>query len=489
MHSDFLRIDSAQRANRLGLVFWTVPATISSRGQSVCLPFNNGSWWLSTSFQTIPMTSKARSQILIAATAVLFLGGITVLIVLRSLAPTPNLGEVRALARARQFHRAQMLLNRFLRVYPRNDRAHLLMAQLTTEPTNPQPGVALEHLGTIQTKVPKQTATLKFLAGKAHYQQGRYDLAEDCWTDALRLDPIVPEAGWALLDLLDKEGRQEEAHRLGMRLHEVEPDPRDRVRILLEMSRLDLEAPEARSQIDLFETLVKQHPENLPLALTLGLALVRFSRCDEGLELLRDVLRRHSNSAEAWDTWLSALSLTPEVDKLAEEFHHLPKELASDSRFAKHEGMVAQLARDWPRAIRAYRRAYAFEPYNNGVIYRFRSVLGQAKDTTEFERINQNYIDFKDAYLQMRGNFFESIDRDEDPRIQEKKDFKQTRGAYHEVLLIKALGVKPYPKLYQRLADLREKMGRSDEARAWHRLVLRDFPDDALSLAALARLK
>jgi hypothetical protein len=32
-------------------------------------------------------------------------------------------------------------------------------------------------------------------------------------------------------------------------------------------------------------------------------------------------------------------------------------------------------------------------------------------------------------------------------------------------------------------------MGRFDEARAWHRLVLRDVPHDALSLDALARLK
>ena len=45
------------------------------------------------------------------------------------------------------------------------------------------------------------------------------------------------------------------------------------------------------------------------------------------------------------------------------------------------------------------------------------------------------------------------------------------------------------PELYHRLAGLREQMGRFDEARAWHRLVLRDVPDDRLSLAALARLK
>ena len=60
------------------------------------------------------------------------------------------------------------------------------------------------------------------------------------------------------------------------------------------------------SQIALFEPLVKQHPENLPLALTLGQALVHFGRCDEGLELLRDALRCHPESSEAWDTWLSA---------------------------------------------------------------------------------------------------------------------------------------------------------------------------------------
>ena len=262
----------------------------------------------------------------------------------------------------------------------------------------------------------------------------------------------MPEAGWTLIDLLDKEGRQEEAHRLGMRMHEVEPDPRDRVRILLEMSRLDIEAPETHSQIVLFEPLVKEHPENLPLALTLGQALVRFNRCDEGLEVLREALRRHPDSFEAWDAWLSALSLTPEVDMLAEQFSRLPRTLASDPHFAKHEGMIGQLARDWPRAVRAYRRAFAFEPYNQGVIYRFRAVLGQAKATAELERINHFYINFQAAFLQMRGNFFESADRDEDPKIGEK-DFKQTRGAYHEMVAIKTLGMKPYPKLFQRFAD------------------------------------
>ena len=50
------------------------------------------------------------------------------------------------------------------------------------------------------------------------------------------------------------------------------------------------------------------------------------------------------------------------------------------------------------------------------------------------------------------------------------------------------LGTDPHPDLYHRLADLREHMGRPDEAAAWHRHVLKDQPDDLVSLAAVKRL-
>jgi tetratricopeptide (TPR) repeat protein len=434
------------------------------------------------------MTNRVRKQFLFAAMAVAFLAAIATLVVLRFRSATPTLSDIRALARRREFHRAQELLERYLSVDPHNDRARLLMAQITTEPTNPRPEIALQSIALIRAQAPSETARIKFLEGKAHYQQGRYDLAEDRWGLALRLDPTVPEAGWALIDLLDKEGRGEEAHRLGMQLHEVEPDPRDRVRILLEMCRLDIESPETYSQIVMFEPLVQQHPEHLPVVLTVGLALVRFNGCDEGLELLRAALARHPNSAQAWDTWLTALALTPGAENLADEFRRLPRELTADPRFAKHEGSIAQLAGDLPKAVSAYRRAFAFEPYNQGVIYRFRVVLAKAKETAEFQSVSRYSASFKSAFGEMRGDHFASTDRSEDPMIA-TRDFKNSRGAYLELAAIKTLGLKPHPGLYRRLADLRERMGRPDEARAWHRLVVRDCPEDALSLAALKRLK
>ncbi len=338
------------------------------------------------------------------------------------------------------------------------------MGQLATEPADPRPDLALEHLAAVRTRDPKQAALVRFFEGKAQYQKRRYDLAEAAWAAALRLDPAVPEAGWALIDLLDKESRVQEAHRLGMRLQETEPDPLDRARLLLEMGRLDIDQVSPGSQVLLFGPLAREHPDNLPLALTLGLALVRDSRGAEGIEVLEAALHRHPESPEAWDAWLTGLYGAFRPDRLAEEFTRLPGSMADDPRFAEHEGMVAQDARDWPRAVRAFRRATEYEPSNGILWYRLRAALRQVGDAAELERVNRWYTSFEEA-------------------------FKRMRPTYHEALATPNLGVSPYPELYHRLADLRERMGRSDEARAWHRRVLRDDPSDVISLAALERLE
>jgi hypothetical protein len=53
---------------------------------------------------------------------------------------------------------------------------------------------------------------------------------------------------------------------------------------------------------------------------------------------------------------------------------------------------------------------------------------------------------------------------------------------------IKDLGDVPNYALYQDLASNMESFGRIEEARAWHRLVLRDQPEDPVSKAAVQRL-
>src|SRR5262249_40966511 len=158
-----------------------------------------------------------------------------------------------SLAHEGRFDQAQRLTARYLRAFPDDNRAHLLMAQLAMDRPDPQPQLALDHLERIRISTQQEAAVVRFSMGKAHYQRKRYDLAESCWKDALALNPTVPEAGWALIDLLDFEARPGEAHRLGMRLFEVEPDPRDRARLLLEMTRLDIDKVAPGSVVQVFE--------------------------------------------------------------------------------------------------------------------------------------------------------------------------------------------------------------------------------------------
>jgi tetratricopeptide (TPR) repeat protein len=434
------------------------------------------------------MKSRLPERILIVFMLVISLGGIATLGIWRALSGAPNLDAVRALAREKRFDQAEALLDRYVRAHPENNRARLLMAELTTEPTHSRPAVALLHLGAICPDSPRQAARVRFFEGKAYFHLGRYDLAEASWRESLQLDPIVPSAGWALLGLLESEGRLEEAHCLGMRLHEIEPDARDRVRILLEMSRLDIKTPDPLSQVQFFERLVRKHPEHLLLNLMLGRALTRVGRCDEGLNVLEEALRRNPKSPDAWDSWLSGLWHASKMGELCREFARLPADIAADPRFAKHQAAIAEDAREWVRAARAYSAAFEFEPYNWDVCLRLRSVLRQAGDRAELERIDRLYEAYQVAYKEMRGDFFDRLSPSE-PLSFPGDDINQRRGAYYEAVSIKTLGLLPYPELYQRLADLREKMGRFDEARAWHRVVLRDSTGNVLSLAALERLK
>jgi tetratricopeptide (TPR) repeat protein len=376
----------------------------------------------------------------------------------------PNLDEICALARHHQFDRAEDLMAGYLRAFPGDSRAHLLMAQFALDRPDPEPQRALDHLGEIHPRTSQEAAVVRFSEGKAQYLQKGYILAEACWKQALKLDPMVPEAGWALLDLLDFEGRVVEAHQLGMQLFNSEPDPRDQARLLLEMSRIDIDRIAPGSQVQVFEPVWKQNPENLALGVAVGLALVHDSQSEKGIEVLRTVLQQHPDSAQVWDAWLTGLDDGFQPHQLEREFTRLPQVLVTDPRFAKHEGTAAQGAHNWARAIAAYQRAHAFEPSNGVVLYRLRMALRAVGETADFHRIDELLTTYQTA-------------------------FKQMRAVYTEAFSVKTLGVAPHTELYHRLAGLREQLGRFDEARAWHRLVLRDVPDDALSLAALERLK
>src|SRR5258708_4952437 len=115
----------------------------------------------------------------------------------------------------------------------------------------------------------------------------RFDQAERAWLGALNVDLTAPEVSWNLLHLYYLQGREEEARRLVLRVYRVEPDPHDRVLLLLELLRPDARPPAPSSIVKLFELVVRQNPADFQSAMALGLAQVRAGKIEEAIDQLR----------------------------------------------------------------------------------------------------------------------------------------------------------------------------------------------------------
>ncbi len=378
--------------------------------------------------------------------------------------PEPKLDGLDALLANKRFDVVQNRLVDYLRFYPENLQANMLMAQVALARDDQQPQVALRHLKRIKARDRGTQAMVLLNEGKAYSALERYDRAEAAWKEALRAEPRVPEAGWALLGLYYVQGRRTAAHRLAVSLFASEPDPRDRVQLLLELVRQDVIEIVPESTLMTLEPIARSHPEDLYSGITVGLALIRNSRFEEGLSLLRDLADRFDTNADSWDGLFLGLDEVSHFNELARALARLPTILVPDTRFERYRGTVAQDRRVWPAAVTAYLRAWQADPSDAQVLNRLGQALRAAGRLEEAEKFQQK---IKAA----------------------RKARAQARALYDEANNDKTLGTSPHPDLYHRLADLRERMGRDDEALAWHRLALGDDPADPISTEAAARLE
>ncbi len=191
-----------------------------------------------------------RARDIALATGLIVLAAAAAALVLpASIRRAPNLDGLESLLAARQFDVAERRIGQFLRVNPDSTRGNMLMAQVALARDDQKPRLALEYLERIRGGNDASRAVVLLNEGKAYAALARYDVAEARWRAALRLDPLVPEAGWALLGLYYIQGRRADARHLGLKLHAIEPDPRDRVQLLVELLRQDALTP-------VYETLI-----------------------------------------------------------------------------------------------------------------------------------------------------------------------------------------------------------------------------------------
>lgn len=296
---------------------------------------------------------------------------------------------------------------------------------------------------------PEERALVELEIGKLLYYEGRWKLAEERWKAALALDPKVPEAGWALLDLYYLEGREDEAHELAMKLYATEPDPRDRALLLLELVRRDAQPPDPESIVKLLGPIIKINPDDLAARVAYGSACVKRSDPETGLKILGEVVRDAPGDVNARVGLLNALETVDPDEGLKRAVAELPRDLADDPKLASFAGRIAQDKRDWPAAIAAYRKAWKSRPFDAKLTYRLGRALRLAGDAEAAAKFAAEFEARVGAYESARTKI---------------------RDLHQEANNTPDLGVASHPDLYERLARLRESMGRDDEARLWRDL-------------------
>jgi tetratricopeptide (TPR) repeat protein len=361
--------------------------------------------------------------------------------------PAPTADEICALAQASRFDEAQARGTDYLRLSPGDPRVLLVMAEIALARPAPDPVGALTWLDRIHLYSGSLGAWALLDQGKAFYLLSRYDRSESCWTEALRQDPSIFESGRRLLDLFVLQGRFTEASCMILPQLKREPDPRDRLLLLLKLVQLEVDPPEPWSIVNQLEPVVRANAADLQTSVACGLALVSVSSSDEGLAILRQAVESNPAAPTAWDALLTGLEMAYRSDEWAAVWSRLPHTLAADPRFAKHLGRLHEEARQWSDAAQAYRRAWEHAP-DNTVGYRLRRALFLSGQKEEAARRDRVVLEYRSA-------------------------FKQARVIADQVQTALKEGRMPEVGLCQVMAVLRERMGRVDEARAWQQLDAR----------------
>ncbi|WP_435009073.1 tetratricopeptide repeat protein [Tundrisphaera lichenicola] len=363
-----------------------------------------------------------------------------------ALRPRPTLTGVDRLVALGRYEAAETQLREYLRAYPGDEPARVMLARISIDRPDPNPALALEQIAGIRPANPHQAALLKAIEGGARFGELHYDEAEAAWLEALRLEPSIAEVGWKLLNIYALQGRDEDSRRLALRLFAHEPDPHDRVQLLLQLIRLDAHPIEAGSVVHGLAPVVLANPGDVRSTLALGGAQIRSGRAAEGLSLLRGAVESHAEDLDAWSTYLDGLIEVGELDELERALGRIPPSLAASPRFDEARGWLAAQGRDLDRAAIAYGRALEARPADARLAYRFRSVLRQGGKAPGFEGLESRL----DA-------------------IAKYPD--RARELYDQVNALPDLGLRSHPELFGEVAATLGSVGRNDEAEAWSSLV------------------
>ena len=396
---------------------------------------------------------------------------------LRAVLPAPQLAPALRLMNEGRFEEAERKLSDFLAYEPSNVRARLAMALSQLNREDPKPAEALKSVEAIHPDSAIDAADAQVVRGRALEALKRLGESEAAYEQAIRIYPLVGEAGWHLLDLYYIEGREDESRSLALSLSRNEPNPGDRARLLLEPIRFEAEPLASAGIIPKLADAVASDPNDVHA----GLAYYRAQADDgtgieEAVKGLRGLVERHPENLACRVGLLYALSSTGDLDSLERALQDVPPELAEAPKIAGYRGRLALDRRDYPAAIASLEPATRAYPSNPKWLHMLGDAYRFAGRADEAEAIKAREAVLEIGRIELRG-------------IKGKEQEVGQPGLFEEALTRRDLGFVPSPELYKRLAANRERMGHPGEALAWYEAILRDDPQEAEALAAVNRLR
>lgn len=344
------------------------------------------------------------------------------------------------------YEAAFKLLEQLKTRQPNDQGIRMLLAQTALELETPRIDQALKEVDAVLPLVrsPQAQAVWKTVQGKAWVIEKQNAKAEAALLEARRLDPKVAEAGWLLIQLYYQQGRQAENRDLILELHGIEPDPIDRVRLILEPLRQEAQPLAAAGVIPFLESSIKNDLEDWRSLIALGAAQVKDGRTEEGLKILKEVVDRSPN-LDSWVAYLAGLDDGGEHSRIVEEFAKIPADLAKHPRMLPFQARIAQEKKDFPAAASALEQAVQTQPDNLKLRYRLARLLQQMGRSADYKRHEELHDEQKKALAEQK-TIYESISKGDSQTLT--------------------------PALMRRIAEIRDLLGQTRESEIWRAIAL-----------------
>ncbi len=268
-------------------------------------------------------------------------------------------------------------------------------------------------------------AEARLIEGVGMRKLNRWQAAEDLWKEAMRIDPQVPQAVWQLLGCYFMEQRFREAEELALRVYPIEPDPRDRTLLLLELVREDNERLSPEATVVELEPVTVVEPENFHALRVVGQCFVQLRRFAEGAALIEHAHKLNSNDTENWFTLVWYLYETGDLSRLGEVFEQLPEAAANQARFQRYRGMWAEAVDNSADAERAYRAAIELDSADRKAHYQLARLLrarGAESEATRHEAESRRLDDAREA---LAGVYQKAVQMNNDPSSDLCREFSR----------------------------------------------------------------